>query len=89
MNATQTRRFQDLHLRHVQGEVLSTEDLAFYQTTLAELDAQELVEVRTHQENVELRIQELETELSHLQERGSQLRVQLSQLRQVSHVHAA
>ncbi|MBB6048395.1 hypothetical protein [Armatimonas rosea] len=89
MNATQTRRFQDLHLRHVQGEVLSADDFAFYQTTLAELDAQELSEVRAHQGGVELRIQELEAELSRLQERGSQLREQLSQLRQAPQVHTA
>jgi predicted nuclease with TOPRIM domain len=89
MNATQTRRFQDLHLRYIQGAVLSTEDLTFYQTTLAELDTQELNEVRAHQGGVELRIQELEAELSRLQERGSQLREQLSQLRQAPHVHAA
>ena len=89
MNATQTRRFQDLHLRHVQGEALPAEDFAFYKATLAELDAQELSTARVHQASIESRIQELETELSGLQERGSYLRKQLARQRQTPRVHAA
>ena len=89
MNATQTRHFQDLHLRHVQGEVLPAEDFAFYKAALAELDTQELDTARAHQQSVESRIQELETELSGLQEHGSYLREQLARHRQTSRVHAA
>ncbi|WP_394793046.1 hypothetical protein [Armatimonas sp.] len=89
MDATQTRRFQNLHLHHVQGEMLSDADLTFYKTALAALDTQELAEVRAHQTSLEVRIQELEAELSRLQERGGQLREQLSRLRQAPRVHAA
>ena len=89
MNTTQTRRFQELHLRHVRGEALPKADLAFYKTTLAKLDTQELDDTKAYQESVESRIQELETELSGLQERGSHLRKQLASLRQTPRVHAA
>ena len=88
MDAMQTRRFQELHLRHVRGEALPKADLEFYQATLAKLDAKELDEAKTYQESVESRILELEAELSSLQERGGQLREQLVRLRQTLRVHA-
>jgi hypothetical protein len=89
MDTTETRRFQNLHLRHVQGEVLSEADLAFYKATQVVLDTQELAEVQSHQARIEARIQELETELSHLQGQGSQLREQLSHLRQTPRIRLA
>ena len=63
MHATKTRKFQELHLRHVRGESLSEMEQTFYQNTLAALDKDEVAEVKASQEGVEARIGELEAEL--------------------------
>lgn len=67
MHATKTRKFQELHLRHVRGESLSEMEQTFYQNTLAALDREETAEIRA------------------AQERGIQLRAQLSGLSQTPH----
>ena len=89
MDATETRKFQELHLRHVRGEILSEEEQVLYRATLSTLDSAETAEVRASQEHIETRIRELEIELFQLQERGIQLRAQLSGLSQAPHSHAA
>ena len=89
MDATETRKFQELHLRHVRGESLSETEQVFYQDTLTALEKDETAEVRAARERVEARIGELEAELFQLQERGTKLRAQLSGLTKTPHARLA
>ncbi|MCI0681249.1 MAG: hypothetical protein L0Y71_04025 [Gemmataceae bacterium] len=80
MDETQRQRWWGLHLRVARGELLASEEQAYYETIMRQLDGNEPLEPLRSALDTRTKLRQLEAERIRLEEQRSRLDVEIVDL---------